>query len=95
MNRLLNILKGLKNLKNQNELFKAWFAHDDPYADRKELARRTVSGKVLKDRAYRFVSNSKCYGYQKGLAASVNEVLAKELHRPVIKRRKSLCEVYR
>ena len=66
----------------------------------------------MKDRAYEIVINPKYDGYQKELArmvyksfdkktglgvkASVNEELAQELHKPVIKKfqiKKILCEV--
>ena len=35
-----------------NELDKACFAHDAAYSDRKDLAKRTISDKIFKDRAY-------------------------------------------
>ena len=42
------------NLKHlhRNALDKACFAHDAAYSDSKNLANRTISGKILKDRAY-------------------------------------------
>ena len=42
------------NLKHlyRNELYKACFAHDAAYSDSKDLAKRTISDKILKDRAY-------------------------------------------
>ena len=40
----------LKHLYN-NELHKACFAHDTTYPDSKDLAKRTISDKILKDRA--------------------------------------------
>ena len=36
----------------RNELDKACFAHDAAYSDSKDLAKRTISDKILKDRAY-------------------------------------------
>ena len=41
------------NLKHlyRNELDKACFAHDAAYSDSKDLAKRTISDKILKDRA--------------------------------------------
>ena len=67
----------------------------------KDLAQRTVSCKILKDRAYEIVLNPIYDGYQRGLASmiykffdriesgvSVNEELAQELHKPVIKKLK-------
>ena len=82
----------------RNELDKACFAHDTTYSDRKDLAKRTISDKILKDRAYEIVRNWKYDGYQKatmvykffdkktGSEISVNEQLAKEFHKPVIKK---------
>ena len=90
------------NLKHlyRNELEKACFAHDAAYSDNKDLAKRTISDKILKDRAYDIARNRGCYGYQRALASmvykffdkktgsgiSVNEQLSKELHKPVIKK---------
>ena len=47
------------NLKHiyRNELDKACFAHDAAYSDSKDLAKRTVSDKILKDRAYEIAIN--------------------------------------
>ena len=70
------------------------------YSNSKDLAKRTVSDKTLKDRAYKIAINPEYDGYQKGLAsmvyklfdmntgsgAKVNEELAQELHKPVIKK---------
>ena len=36
----------------QNELDKAWFQHDMSYGDCKDLNRRTVADKVLRDKAF-------------------------------------------
>ena len=41
----------------QNELDKACFAHNGSYSDSKDLAKRTVSDKVLKDRACEIAMN--------------------------------------
>ena len=54
----------------ENELGKSRFAHDAAYADSKDLIQRTVSDKVLKDRAYESALYLK-YGYQKGLVIMV------------------------
>ena len=42
------------NLKHlcRNELDKACFGHNAAYSDSKYLAKRTISDKILKDRAY-------------------------------------------
>ena len=90
------------NLKHlyRNELDKACFAHDAAYSDSKDLAKRTISDETLKDRAYEVARNCGFNGYQRalasmvykvfdkkiGLGVSVNEQLAEELHKPVIKK---------
>ena len=87
-----------ENLKHfyRNELDKACFAHDAAYSDSEDLAKRTILDKILKDRADEIARNR---GYQRALASiiykffdkktgsgiSVNEQLAEELHKPVIK----------
>ena len=45
---------GKRNLKHlyRNELDKACFAHDATYSDSKDLAKKTISNKILKNRAY-------------------------------------------
>ena len=44
------------NLKHlcRNDLDKACSAHESAYSDSKDLAKRTISEKILKDRAYKF-----------------------------------------
>ena len=53
------------NLKHlyRNELDKAYFAHDVAYSDSKDLAKRTISDKILKDRAYKTAKNGNYDGY--------------------------------
>ena len=89
----------------KNELDKACFQHDMAYGDFKDLARRTASDKVLRDKAFNIAKNPKYDGYQGGLASMVykffdkkskggrvnipsefNEKLAKELHKPIIRK---------
>ena len=55
------------NLKHlyRNDLDKACFAHDAAYSDSKDLAKRTISDKILKDRAYEIARNRNYHGYQK------------------------------
>ena len=52
----------------KNELERASFAHDAAYANSKDLARTTVSDKILKNRADKIALNPKYDGYQRGLA---------------------------
>ena len=53
----------------RNELDKACFQHDMAYGDFKDLARRTASDKVLRDKAFNIAKNPKYDGYQRGLAS--------------------------
>ena len=41
------------------------------YGDFKDLAKRTVADKVLKDKAFNIAKDSKYDGYQRGLASMV------------------------
>ena len=90
-----------RNLKHlyRNELNKSCFAHAAEYSDGKDLAKRTISDKILKNRAYEIAGNRGYDGHQRALAStaytffdkktgsemSVNEQVAEELHKPVIK----------
>ena len=83
-----------------HQLGKTCFAHNTGYSDSKDLAKRTISDKILKNRTYEIASDHKYNGYQRVLASvvykfydkktrsgmSVNEQLAKELHKPLIKK---------
>ena len=55
----------------KNESDKACFQHDMAYGDFKHLVRRTVSDKVLRDKAFNIVKNPKCDERQEGLASMV------------------------
>ena len=90
------------NLKHvhRNELDKACFAHDAAYSDSKNLAKRTISDKILKNRAYEIPRNCNYDRYQRALASmvykffdkktgsgiSVNKHLPEELHKSAIKK---------
>ena len=58
------------NLKHlyRTEFDKACFAHDAAYSDSKDLAKRTVLDKILKDRAYGIAGID---GYQRALLSMV------------------------
>ena len=75
------------------------------YGNFKNLARRTASDKVLRDKAFNIVKNPKYDRYQRGLVSVVykifdkkssgsdvndeiklNEQLADELHKPIIRK---------
>ena len=63
---------------NKNELDKACFQHDMDYGKSKDLVKRTQSDKVLKDKAFKIVSNPKYEGYQRGLASMVYKFFDKK-----------------
>ena len=55
----------------RNELYKVCFARDAAYSDSKDLARRTFSDKILKDRAHKIARNRQYDGYQRAPASMV------------------------
>ena len=97
---------------------KACFVHDAAYSDTKDLTKRTVADKILKNKAFDITKDPKYDGYQRRLASMVykffdskvaspdkksvgsgvkhvnskitpqNEQLAKELHKPIIRKSK-------
>ena len=78
MDHLPKTKKEFKNLNKEeiqdiyrNELDKACFQYDMAYGDFKDLARRTASDKVLRDKAFNIAKNPKYDGYQGGLADMV------------------------
>ena len=62
---------GNTNFISKNELDKACFQHDMAYGKSKDLVKRTQSDKVLKDKAFKIVSDPKYDGYQRGLPSMV------------------------
>ena len=52
--------------------------HDVSYSDSKYRAKRSVSGNILKDRAYQIGINPKYNGYQEELASIVSTYFDKE-----------------
>ena len=55
----------------KNELDKACFQHDMGFDKSKDLAKRTQSDKVLRDKAFKIASDPKYDGYQRGLESMV------------------------
>ena len=53
----------------RNELDKACFQHDMAYGKSKDLAKRTQSDKVVRDKEFKVSTDPKCDGYQRGLAS--------------------------
>ena len=62
---------GDTNYAYKNELDKACFVHDAAYSYSKDLTKRTVADKILKNKAFDIANNSKYDGYQRGLASMV------------------------
>ena len=69
---------GDTNYIYKNELDKACFAHDAAYSDSKDLTKRTVADKILKNRAFNVAKNQKYDGYQRGLASMVYKFFDKK-----------------
>ena len=75
-----NIYKNWKsNCIYINDLNKACFQHNMVYGRSKDLARRTESDKVLRDKAFEIASNPKYDGYQRRLASMVSCFMIKNL----------------
>ena len=84
----------------RNELDKICFVYDASCSDTKDLVKRTLSDKILKDRAFEIAINRGYDGHQRALASmvykffdektrsriNVNEQIAEKLYKPVIKK---------
>ena len=103
MDHLLNINKEFKSLKKlviqtiyKNELDKDCFTHDAAYSDSKDLTKRTVADKILKNKAFDVAKDPKYDGYKKSSGSGAkhvntkltpqNQQLAEELHKPIIRK---------
>ena len=62
---------GDTNYVFKNELDQACFVHDAAYSDSKDLTKRTIADKNLKNRAFDIAKDPKYDGYQRGLASMV------------------------
>ena len=62
---------GNRNYIYKYELDKPCFQHDMTSEDFKDLAKRTASDRVLRDKAFNIAKNPKYDGYQKGFASMV------------------------
>ena len=69
---------GDTNYIYKNELYKACFTHDAAYSDSKDLSKRIVADKILKDRAFNIAKDRKYDGYQRGLASMVYKFFDKK-----------------
>ena len=66
------------NFIYKNELYKACFQHNIAYGKSKDLVKRNQSDKVLKNKAFKIVSDPKYDGYQRGLASMVYKFFDKK-----------------
>ena len=64
--------------RNNERIDKACFQYDMAYGKSKDLAKRTQSDKVVKDKALKIVSDPKYDGYQRGLASKVYKFFDKK-----------------
>ena len=62
----------------RNELDKNCFPHDAACSDNKDLTKRTISDKILKDRAHEIVRNLESHGNQRALASMVYKIFDKK-----------------
>ena len=69
---------GNTNFIYKNELDKACFQHDMAYGKSKDLAKRTQSDKVLRDKAFKITSDPKYDGYQRELGSIVYKFFDKK-----------------
>ena len=69
---------GDTNYIYKNELDKACFQHDMTYGDFKDLTKRTIADKALRDKAFNIAENPKYDGYQRGLASMVYKFFDKK-----------------
>ena len=62
---------GDTNYVYKNELYQACFVHDATYIDSRDLTKRTVADKILKNKAFDIAKDPKYDGYQRRLASMV------------------------
>ena len=62
----------------KNELDKACFQHDMAYGDFKDLTKRTIADKALRDKAFKIASDQIYDGYQRGLVWMANKFFDKK-----------------
>ena len=78
--RIQNFMQtGDTNYIYRIELDKACFQHDAANSDSKDLAKRTESDKVLKEKIFEIANNPKYDGYQRRLASMAYKFCDKKL----------------
>ena len=85
-NRNKGIIKKFNQTENtnfvyRNELDKAYFEHDMSYGKSKDLAIRTQSDKVLRDKSFEIASDPKYDDCQRGIASTVYKFFDKKSSR--------------
>ena len=73
---------GDTNYIYKNELGKACFVHDAAYSDSKDLTKRTIADKILKNRAFDIAKDPKYDGYQRELASMVYKFFDSKVDSP-------------
>ena len=73
---------GDTNYIYKNELDKACFTHDAAYSDSKDLTKRTVADKILKNRAFNIAKDQKYDVCQRGLASLVYKIFDSKVASP-------------
>ena len=71
---------GDTNYIYKNDLDKACFQHNMAYGKYKDLAKRTESDKVLKDKSFKIANNPNHDGYQRGLISTVFRFFDKKIN---------------
>ena len=74
-------IQKFKETGDTNELDKPCFAHDAAYFDSKDLTKRTVADKILRNKAFNIAKDPKHDGYQSGLASVVSKFFDKKSKR--------------
>ena len=69
---------GHTNYIYKNELDKACLTHDAAYSDSKDLTKRTIADKILKNKAFDIAKDPKYDGYQRRLASMVYKFFDKK-----------------
>ena len=69
---------GNTNFTYRNDLDKACFQRDMAYGKSRDLAKKTQSDKVLKNKAFKIAIDAKYGGYQRGLASMAYSFFDKE-----------------
>ena len=72
---------GDTNYVYKNELDKFCFQHDLAYGNFKDLAKRTITDKVLRNKAFKIANDQEYDGYQRGLAPMIYKFSDKKTKR--------------